>query len=159
VGDAGKGVAPECAQTVRSDVADNRREVGFDVQFQLLEHAVECGEQRGGRRGVSARRSASRPKKGQAGDQRGSGADDGIGGIDRGLGKSSRHRDAEIELREREVEAHACTDMLDSASAAPGDCCSTWLRLRSMRPAVIKPSGSTLKPLCSATTPAVSCDS
>ena len=45
VGDAGQGVATERVQAMRGDVADPGREVGFDVPVQLLEHAVERGEQ------------------------------------------------------------------------------------------------------------------
>jgi hypothetical protein len=145
-----RGRRARAVQAMRGDVADDRREVGLDVPVELLEHAVERGEQRGVAAVVGVTQGVAAEKR-QAGDERGGGADDGVGRVDHGFGKAAVVGDAEIDLREREVEAHARANVTGKRLGRTGR-----LPQQVVQAALDEPfSDQTLKPLCKATTPAV----
>ena len=90
-------------------------------------------------------------EKRQPGDQRRGGADNGVGGIDHRFGKIAVVGNAEIELRERQVEAHAASGMAQQRLGGAGR-----LAQQVIEAALDEACrDQTLKPLCSATTPAV----
>ncbi len=107
LGGAGKDIAAKLMRAMRSDVANQRREVGFDIPAQLLEHAVERGKQRRVAAVIGVAQGFA-PEKWQAGQQRRGGADGGVGGVDGRFGKITVIGNSEISLHQRQVEAHAC---------------------------------------------------
>ena len=150
MGSLGQGVLPQCVNAVCGDVADMRREVGLDVPVQLLENTVERGEQRrvAAVFGVAQRFAA---EERQAGEERGGGLDHGVGRVRHRFGETAVVGNAEIELRERQVEAHAAPGVTQQRLGRAGRL------LQQVIEAALDESCSdqTLKPLCKATTPAV----